>query len=648
MGKRVFSTFFLFIFILTSTILPAQQIDYLQESDIKGVMKEIFDRHVEKKAVSGETLKEAFSNYLNQFDPKKIYLLQNEVEPFLNPSKTALDRMVREYNRGDYSSFIKLNQVAQRAIERERKLRGLIESDLIALYRHAPSDETDYKTFAKTKGDLKWRIENDILQFIQVQKDRYGIKAVEERRQHVVNLYNRDRREFENSYLYVNDEGERLGRKEREHQFTLHVLMALARSLDSHTRFFNPSEADNMRTRLLKGYVGTGVVFEEGIDHIHVAKVMEDSPASRDGRVREGDQLVRVDGKEIAQKSYQRVMRDLKGDEGDPIRLTFYRPDTRTTYNVHLVREHILLDDDRVESSYSKVDDGIIGRITLHSFYNNGKGVSSEKDIKKAINNLRKTAPLKGLVLDLRSNTGGYLSEAVKVAGLFITNGVIVISKYNDGEQNYYRDLDGKTFYDGPLVVLISRMTASAAEIVAQALQDYGVAVIAGDDRSYGKGSIQSQNVTTKNNGSYYKVTVGTYYTVSGKTPQEKGVLADVVVPSELVFEDIGERNHDNEEELKNNTIPPAYQDTLSDISPEAKSWFMRYYLPTLQARKSSWQKMIPELKDRSELRLEGQMNTLTEKGLTPKQQLTEAIKIVEDMIELRSQLNNHQVGAYD
>ena len=158
---------------------------------------------------------------------------------------------------------------------------------------------------------------------------------------------------------------------------------------------------------------------------------------------------------------------------------------------------------------------------------------------------LKSQGNLRGLILDLRSNSGGFLSQAVKVAGLFISDGVIVISKYSNGEEKFYRDVDGKTVYDGPLVVLTSKATASAAEIVAQALQDYGVALVVGDEHTYGKGTIQTQTVTDNRSTSYFKVTVGKYYTVSGHTPQKEGVKADIVVPGRWSKEKIGEMSID-------------------------------------------------------------------------------------------------------
>ena len=264
---------------------------------------------------------------------------------------------------------------------------------------------------------------------------------------------------------------------------------------------------------------------------------------------------------------------------------------------------------------------------------------------------------MRGLILDLRENSGGFLSQAVKVAGLFITNGIIVISKYSNGSERFYRDVDGKTSYDGPLVVLTSKATASAAEIVAQALQDYGVAVVVGDEHTYGKGTIQTQTVTDNQSTSYFKVTVGKYYTVSGNTPQKKGVKADIVAPSHWVHEQIGEGE---EGSVDADIIPSAFDDQLADVSSDVKSWYLKYYMPNLQHRTVVWRDLLPILKKNSEYRIaqnknyqfflkggkveeeseEDEWNLVDQKNKTFGEddlQMQEAVNILKDMIILHS-----------
>jgi carboxyl-terminal processing protease len=276
-------------------------------------------------------------------------------------------------------------------------------------------------------------------------------------------------------------------------------------------------------------------------------------------------------------------------------------------YFVVVQKEKIIMEQDRLQYSFEPFGDGIIGKLTLPSFYESKDSSSCEADIRSALRELKKQGKVLGLVLDLRENSGGFLSQAVKVAGLFISNGVVVISKYAQEEIQYLRELNGKNYYDGPLVILTSKLSASAAEIVAQALQDYGVALVIGDERTYGKGTIQFQTVTRDKAPSFFKVTVGRYYTVSGVSTQIEGVKANIVVPTRYFIYDVGERFL--QYPLKCDRIPSMYMDPLLDINPQQINWFQKHYLPNLQPKISIWNQMESFLAKNSSQRLNRDKN---------------------------------------
>jgi carboxyl-terminal processing protease len=322
------------------------------------------------------------------------------------------------------------------------------------------------------------------------------------------------------------------------------------------------------------------------------------------------------------------------------------------------------MQDDRLQTDDMPFGDGLIGKLTLSSFYESGTESSCEKDLREAIRSLKQKGNLKGLVLDLRENTGGFLNQAVKVVGLFISSGVIVISKYAEGEVQYLRDIDGRVYYNGPLVVLTSKVSASAAEIVAQALQDYGAALVVGDERTYGKGTIQYQTVTDQDATAFFKVTVGRYYTVSGRSTQIEGVKGDIHVPTIYAPYNIGERFL--EFPLSSDQVPAAYIDPLSDLDPKSKRWFQKNYLPNLQKKESNWVKMLSTLKTNSGFRLEHDANfklflensasierasnrrnafLKTNWGIEDLQ-MREAINILRDMIEMNEEHIEAQTGT--
>lgn len=343
---------------------------------------------------------------------------------------------------------------------------------------------------------------------------------------------------------------------------------------------------------------------------------------------------------------YEEVLKQLQGYGSDKI--TIGLRSEQSFYRVELMREKIVMQEEKVSYSIEPFEKGFIGKINLPSFYEGG-GSSCEADVKTALRELKKQGDLRGVVLDMRENSGGFLNQAVKVSGLFISSGVVVISKYAQGETQYLRDLDGRSFYSGPLVILTSRASASAAEIVAQALQDYGTALVVGDDRTYGKGTIQYQTVTDTTAISYFKVTVGRYYTVSGRTTQIDGVQADIVVPTVYSVLPIGERYL--EYPLRSDRIPSAYIDPLTDIDPRNKPWFQKNYIPNIQKKLSVWTQMLHQLQESSANRLKQNPDYILFLESLQKQQalksiiaqnkqndlqMQEAVNILKDMATLK------------
>jgi len=242
--------------------------------------------------------------------------------------------------------------------------------------------------------------------------------------------------------------------------------------------------------------------------------------------------------------------------------------------------------------------------LSLDCFYRGKGGLSAENDIRRAWSEANAKKPIRGVLLDLRKNRGGFLLEAVKVAGLFIKSGIIVVVEYSDGSRRYFRDLDPNVLIDCPTVVLTTKYTASAAEIVAQALRDYGVGVIVGDDHTYGKGSVQMQTVadpesTEGESSTPYKVTIGEFYGVSGETPQLQGVPADIIVQSYYSLFSVGERFMESglPEPQKKESF---FHDSLTDISTTSLAWYRKYYIPFLQEPHKEWKSKLPLLRKRS------------------------------------------------
>jgi carboxyl-terminal processing protease len=651
----------------------------LSFSDIRPMMLKLFQYHIDKKGISPLLLSRSLKIYIDSFDPSKTYLLKNEADRYLNPSPEVLQEMMLQYSREQYSHYIALNQLVQKSIFRARAIRKELELELDIFGKEFKTHsyksqhtliEEDHSAFAETEKDLRERIKLQMLLALYAKKMNLdGNSWDQEKVSKAIKIYERNIEDFERKYLLQDEEGKALSYYEQQSLLTMHILKALAKSLDAHTAFFSSSEAYQMRVQLEKELYGIGVILEETIDGISVAKVVAGGAAEKSGSIKLDDKIIAVNGISIENVPFQKVVEMLRGADGSSLTLEIQRKVTTlgqehdVTLTVPLQRSKIVLNDQRVTTSYERFEDGIIGKITLNSFYEGKDGISSDRDMIKAILQLRQKGPLKGLILDLRHNTGGFLMQAVKVTGLFITNGVVAISKYSNGEKKYLRDLDGYSYYDQPLIVLTSRISASAAEIVAQALQDYGNAIVVGDDRSYGKGSIQHQTITDEKSAAFFKVTVGRYYTASGRSTQIEGVVSDILVPGIFYKERIGEEFQDYP--LASDTISPAFEDKLEDVDMRNKPWFIQYYLPRLQQKKTVWHEMLPLLRKSSQARLK-QNTKFTEyfklydanavdyssekfakaADELETEQVKEAVNIIKDMIHFSTNIEIEQASA--
>jgi carboxyl-terminal processing protease len=636
----------------------------LKVDDIPRVMERFFGFHIENKELNTTLVKRSFKIFIENFDSEKVYLLESEVSPYLNMSDKTAHAIMMRIRARDYSDFYKLNGLFQESIVRSQALRVFVARKLVeeSLDMEAALSVSTQGKYAKSEKELMERQESRMARFYTFHKSRTNL-STEERRARVCELFEKKISRIEGSYLFLAASGAPMDREKIENLLTVRILKSFAKSLDTHTSFFSPEEAHEMRMNLEKQFEGVGVVLSEGVDGVMIADLIKGSPAEQSGKIRVNDLLVEIDGISVQNASFEEVLEMLKNRDKGEIVLGFKRLETKneSVFRVPLLKRAIVMKEERIQASYEQTEHGIIGKISLHSFYENSDGISSEKDIKEAIRAFREKGELVGLVLDLRENSGGFLSQAVKVAGLFVSNGVIVISKYGKGEMHYLRNIVSKTYYNGPLVVLTSKMSASASEIVAQALQDYGVALVVGDTRTFGKGSIQYQTVTDEKADMFFKVTVGKYYTVSGKSTQIAGVAADIVVPSHYAPYNIGEKFL--EYPLSADRVDAAFVDPLSDLDEKTRRLFQMRYLPFSQRKVSFWKKMIPELKRNSQERIASNPkfqaflkkvetvaaragtlapNTIDEHISVGREdmQMEEAVNIVIDMISIEARVN--------
>ncbi len=662
MLRRILS--FFFVFFLAPMLLFGQEKE-LALQNVHEEMQKLFSEHLTQKKMTAEIMERAIWHFINQFDPLHVYLLESEVTPYLTLSKRQLSALAALADKEDYDIFKKINTTIQESIRKLRLFRRTMVVDIEVFNKFSkealpliePGKQNEPSSFAENEVVLQ-RLQSiymahlvgrELESFKQLNKSLTFIEAVRN-----VEL---ELEEFENGYLYLNKAGKPLEEAQVNSLFALHILKAFTASLDVHSEFFNTKEAEALRMKLQKEYEGVGVLIEQGGDSFYVSSVVKGSSAGLSGKVEVGDELISIDQTKTKALTLVEVEEMLSGKVGTYIDLGFKR-DNQKPFHVVLERRHTILQEGRVDTTFEQVPGGVVGVIQLHAFYQGQGDVSSEQDVLNALKALSKQGEIKGLVLDLRDNRGGFLLQAVKVAGLFIKTGVIVAAKYSDGTLRYFRDTDPHVAYSGPLIILTSRETASAAEIVAEALKDYGVAIIVGDLQTYGKGSIQTETVTgEKDSDVGLKVTIGRYYSVSGSSTQLQGVKSDIVVPGTFEKRNVGESFLP--ETIKADTIGSSFHDTLQDVSEKEKGWYEKYYIPFLQQKTDTYRKWIPDLARKSKDRLAKnknyqnllrgenfitEMHGLTEQKiiLEPRSrertlqnmQLQEAINITKDLIQ--------------
>lgn len=641
---------FRFIFILSFASIVFGSDPYaLSLQDVRPTMDKMFTYHVENKQFSPLVVKRSLKIYLEQFDPERIYLLRSEVEPYLGVTPRQAREIIAHYNKDEFPAYWNLNFTIEKAVRRAQKIRheqierllnegeGALKTSVPLAYSNYPLDEKDLKEriygrlILEVKAHLRARPERTITpQLIQKILNHRAKKTIA----------------FEEEYLNPS-----------EHTLTLHMLKAMAKSLDAHTGYYSPREAYEIRTMLKKEFSGVGVVFREDFDGVYVSDLVPNGPAYKNGSIKVGDILVAVNHQGIEDMTFEQLLEVMKGQAGSKVTLGVKRNDQ--VVHIDLIREKISMDDERVTFTSESYADGIIGKIDVPAFYDNGGNINVSHDLREALRALKSEGNLKGIVMDFRENSGGFLSQAIKVSSLFINGGLIVISKYADGEVSYARDVNGQLFFDGPVVILISKASASAAEIVAQALQDYGVAIIVGDERSYGKGSMQYQTITDEKAKAFFKVTVGRYYTASGRSPQIQGVQGDIHVPTAFFPYNIGEKYL--EYPLSNDHLSGDVFHSLMNIKQGSYRDVARFAVPYLKPRESQWRQMLPTLIRNSRDRIENNQNyqffLKVGNGYRPKRvktlnrseaikenfgvndlQVQESVEIIKDMISIDQQ----------
>lgn len=358
-------------------------------------------------------------------------------------------------------------------------------------------------------------------------------------------------------------------------------INAFARAYDPHTAYmsYRVTEDFDIAMRLSLSGIGAVLTTEDGAAKIN--KVMPGGPAAKDGRLQAGDRIEAVaqgneEAVDIMHWPLSKSVRLIRGKKGTRVILTVRRGNSM--HKIELVRDEVQLEESAASGEIEEVIDESgtalrIGVLTIPDFYADMKASARDRSARRVSTDVAailedfNTQGIDGLIMDLRYNGGGSLPESIDIAGFFINSGPVVQVK-NGKRVQVLNDYRKGSLYDGPMVIMVNRQSASASEIVAAALQDYGRAVIVGDSRTHGKGSVQT--VIPIRNGypklGTLKMTMSSFYRVAGGSTQLKGVVPDIIIPSLLDYMEIGEEFLPHA--LPWTSIDPTYYSVKTDTLP--------------------------------------------------------------------------------
>ena len=503
--------------------------------------------HYSRKKLDDEMSAKLLTTYLEALDYNKLYFTQQDVDEFTKKYATGLDDAIF---RGDLSPAHEIfarfkdrveSRVASNKILAAKKW-DFSGADSVQLNRQKapwPKDlaEADKLWSQRVKAEI---LQENLNEFKPRPPEQTVIKRYE---QALRNVHEMEADDVVNTFL-----------------------SALAQSYDPHSEYLSPSEMENFNISMKLSLVGVGAVLRTDDGFARVMEVVPGGPADRDGRLKENDRIAAVaqgDGEfeDVVDMKLDKVVEKIRGKKGTVVRLQVIPGDASDPSKRHIVeitRDEVKLKDSEAKAEVLDVKgaDGKITRIgwiILPSFYANmsggGPSKSTTEDVAALIGRLKQEG-IEGLVMDLRKDGGGSLEEAINLTGLFISKGPVVQAKDPNGKITVSSDTNPGIAYSGPMVVVMNRLSASASEIFAAALQDYGRAVIIGDERSFGKGTVQTVLDIGKvmpffslgaADAGALKLTIQKFYRVLGGSTQLKGVESDVVLPSRTDNVEIGE-----------------------------------------------------------------------------------------------------------
>ncbi len=579
MQKFLFATL-----MLVSSISFAQGLDFTRTLTcdwVPAIQDGFLQSHLSVKTKDKQLQTRVIEQYIKRQDGAKIYLLESDVQNI----KTMMKDLFVSVDKKECKFIGEIqNLLVKRTEERAEFVKNLLGKDFKFNKDVEFVYDPDHKPHPKTKEEA----EEFLKKFVQFQIANYIATDIklDEAKAKVIKNYDRNLKRTKETKI---------------EELVAGYLNSFALSLDPHSNFFSKDYYDDFTIDMSLSLEGIGATLSQQDGFTTIEALVPGGAAAKSRNLEPQDKIIAVskkDGKmeNVIDMDLKDVVKMIRGQKGTKVKLSILRKesDGNKKFEVELVREKIALEDNAVSITYLDKDvSGTkkkIGIINFPSFYSDSKrgGRSSAADLKKIIAQARENK-VDGLVLDLSNNGGGSLDDAVKIGGMFFKTGnVVKQSSSREGAEISLADTDEKVDWSGPLVILTSRISASASEIVSGALKDYNRAVVVGSDHTYGKGSVQTVLPVPGELGAL-KVTIGMFFTPGGFSTQHRGVESDIIIPSPYSVDDIGEKSMDY-------SLPPKKIDSFL-----SKTAYVEKGEGSWSLIKSSW---IKSLKNRSQERV--------------------------------------------
>lgn len=515
--------------------------------------------HFDPKNIDNEFSENMFKEFIENMDGQHRFFLSSDIGNFKKYKYDLDDQIINSKTTFFdlvYNKLIQRQEIVKNFYEEIlNKPFSFNEDEIISLdYKNAP--------YPTTLNDLKflWRKRlklSTLSIYVDKKEDQINQKKIDSSYA-ILDDYILEKQSREITLSNMKNFFESVDELNRNDYFNIYIN-SLVKQFDPHSFYFSPNEKETFDTSISGKFEGIGARLGKKNQQITILEVISGGPVWKGNLLEPGDVILKVsdssgDPVEVTGMRLDDVVKLIKGPKGTNVILNVKRVDG-TVNDVNIVRDIVELEESYAKASIIKKNEINYGLIYLPKFYVDFKSYNERNaanDVKKLIIQLKKEK-INGLVLDLRDNGGGSLQTVVDITGYFIKTGPVVQVKSTGGKKQVLRDRDPSIIWNGPLVVLVNELSASASEILAAALQDYNRAIVIGSKQTFGKGTVQ--NVVDLNKiiaGNSYgnlgalKLTTDKFYRINGGSTQLEGVKSDIIFPNRYSFIEIGEKDQEN------------------------------------------------------------------------------------------------------